>query len=116
MKVDFEFTIDEVVDGINKAVERQDNVTQQGLWEAGLAVERNAKKGSPVWTGNLRGSGYTRKDPFMDLAVEVGFYAFYAPYVHEIGPRAGGVGRKKFLEYALIETPILDILRRASRG
>jgi hypothetical protein len=49
------------------------------------------------------------------MRVEVGFGAGYAPYVHEMGPRAGGVGRKKFLQRALEETPVLEIIKRHAK-
>ena len=101
-----------VLKNIDKMVANYKKTSLAGMYAAGLEVERNAKMGAPHLTGNLRGSGYTRKDPGGAMRVEVGFHAHYAPYVHEMGPRAGGVGRKKFLQRALEEVPVREIIKR----
>lgn len=115
MKIDAEFSIDEVINNLNKQIKKIDNVTMAGLLEAGLIVERISKQGSPLKVGNLKGSGYSRKALDGSLAVEIGHYASYAPYVHELGPRQGGPGRKKFLEKALVEADVIGILTKHSK-
>jgi hypothetical protein len=91
--------------------------TQAGMLAAGLKVQRLSQQRVPVDTGNLRASAYTQKSPDAQLAVEVGYTATYAVFVHENmeqklkgKPRASGRGvywgphgQPKFLESALID-------------
>ncbi len=66
--------------------------TALGVWEAGLMLQRQAQKLSPVVTGNLKASAYTEAWRHqMGPAVEVGFTAVYAAVVHE-NPRTGTLG------------------------
>jgi hypothetical protein len=88
-----------------------------GLLEGGLLVQRNAQENVPHELGNLKGSAYTRKAMDGQLAVEVGFGADYALYVHEnVGqklkgrPRPSGLGvywgpkgKPKYLEGSLFD-------------
>ncbi len=107
---------DKVMQGVLGAVKRYKDTSFQGLYAAGLEVERKAKKGAPILTGNLRGSGYTRRDlSFAQLRVLVGFYAYYAMFVHKKGPRPGGAGRKEFLYKAMQETDVRAIVKRYQR-
>lgn len=73
--------------------------TQAGLRAGGLIVERESKKRVPIEYGNLRSSGYSRNHMSKPLAVEVGFAAVYALWVHENyemkwagKPRKSGIG------------------------
>lgn len=91
--------------------------TQAGMLAAGLKVQRLSQQRVPVDTGNLRASAYTQRSPDVQLAVEVGYTAAYALFVHEnVGqvlagqPRASGRGvywgphgQPKFLESALLD-------------
>jgi len=54
-----------------------------------------------------------------EIRVEAGYGAFYAVYVHEGGPRAGGAGEKKFFENAINSShkAVLDkVTQKAKRG
>jgi len=94
---------------------------------AGLLVEGQSNRRVPVEYGNLRGSSYARKAQDDPLAVEVGYTANYAVFVHENleqklagEPRPSGLGTywnpggPKFLERALNENrdSILAIIQR----
>lgn len=63
---------------IGKGVER-------GLKKSGLMIFREAQKEVPVDTGNLKGSGFTRKleGAGITTKVGVGYTASYGIYVHE---------------------------------
>jgi len=86
------------------------------LQTAGLLVQRRAMKYTPVEYGFLRGSAFTRKAQDGSLAVEVGFGAAYARFVHENRRmklrgkrRPSGLGtywnpgRSQFLRLAFVE-------------
>jgi hypothetical protein len=119
-----------VLDNLNHAVENIKGQTVGGLLAGGLIVQREAQKHVPVEYGNLRGSAYTRRAMDNSLAVEIGFTANYAIFVHENlnikhagEPRPSGLGvfwgpqgEPKFLEHALTNkhAEILDaIVKRA---
>lgn len=107
--------LEEIVSNLNKAVAGIEGATLAGLMEAGLQIEHSAKGRVPVDTGNLKNSGYTRKAG--KLAVEVGFTAFYAVYVHENLDARHPVGEAKFLQNAVSanEGRILEIIQRRAR-
>lgn len=65
---------------------------ETGLKKAGLAIFREAQKEVPVDTGNLKGSGFTRKikGSGYTAKVAVGYTAAYAVYVHEVLTNAHG--------------------------
>jgi hypothetical protein len=107
-----------------------EGTTMAGLMEAGLQIEGSAKRRVPVERGNLRASGYTRKAG--ELAVEVGFQAAYAVFVHENLeqklkglPRPSGLGEywgpagagPKYLQNAVTENEpgILGIIKHHAR-
>jgi hypothetical protein len=125
--------LDSVFSELNKAIGELEEVTQDGLIEAGLQIQASAQKRlrPSVVTGNLRASAYTRSDEgFVRLdsgglipeqcnpdpttaikGVEVGFTAIYAVYAHE---NIEGNRAPKFLEGAVAEnkSAILEIIRR----
>ena len=105
-------------------------ILAQGVYEAAQTIMLDAKgkgvqgTGCPVDTGNLRASGHVMPNTPDEaisgdtVSYELGFGgpagsgnqnesnwadAGYAVYVHESGPRAGGVGRRKFLTLAVQE-------------
>lgn len=104
----------EVMHNLNKEIADIVGATPGGLMAGGLIVQRAAQAGVPVEYGNLRASAFTRKAMFgggltgaLDLAsglgskpaVEVGFTASYALFVHEDmemklagKPRPSGLG------------------------
>lgn len=126
------YGLDEVLGNLNKELAGIKNRSIAGLLEGGLVVQRDAQRNVPVEYGNLRASAYTRKAQDDPQAVEVGFTAAYAVFVHEDleqtlkgKPRPSGLGTywnpggPKFLERSLRdnERAILEIVRaRASVG
>lgn len=120
---------EQVLQNMNAKINEIRGVTIGGLLAGGLVVQREAQKRVPVDTGNLRASAYTRRamEPG-EKAVEVGFEAAYAVFVHENmeqklkgerRPSGRGVfwgprGRPKFLESALYDKmdEVLAAIRR----
>lgn len=82
------------VDEMNKLLKKKTDLTLAGLKEAGLMIQREAQKIVPVESGKLRSSAYTRKAMDGRLAVEVGFSAEYALWVHENMDVNGGYPRR----------------------
>lgn len=107
--------VEEALINLNREVENIKDRTVAGLLAGGLIIQREAQQNVPVEYGNLRGSAYTRKAMGNANAVEVGFTAAYALYVHENleqtlkgQPRPSGLGvywgpngGPKFLERAV---------------
>ena len=108
--------LQEVLANLNARAEAIEGATVAGLYAAGLHLEARAKPLAPVDTGNLRGSGYTRKAS--EDTVEVGFSAAYAIYVHENLEAHHPVGQAKFLEAPLREDAdlMLEIIANTARG
>jgi bacteriophage HK97-gp10 putative tail-component len=106
---------DAVLKNLNREIAGIEGRTLAGLLEAGLLIERESKPLVPVDTGNLRGSGYTRKSG--ELEVEVGYSAAYAVFVHEDLEAHHKVGQAKFLEQAVHENAgkVLDIVRNRAK-
>lgn len=90
---------DEVMRNLNREVRAIKTRTLAGLMAAGLLIERESKPLVPVDTGNLKNSGYTRKAGAR--AVEVGYAAAYAVYVHENLEAHHDNGQAKFLQVAV---------------
>lgn len=108
--------LDTVLRNLNREIEGIEGRTIGGLLAGGLIIQGQAQKNVPVEYGNLRASAYTRKAMDDAQAVEVGFTAAYAIYVHENmeqklkgQPRPSGLGEywspggPKFLERAVTE-------------
>lgn len=98
-----------------KSVEKR---TQAGMWRAAMMIKRYSMQLTPVDTGNLKGSAYTqaitiRRSP----AIEIGYTAAYALYVHEIDRTHKSPTQWKFLETALKEKrkEVLEILARSAK-
>ena len=128
--------LQEVLENLNKQVEGIEGRSMDGLFDAGLQIQRAAQKDlrASVVTGNLRASAYTRRtgefvrmddsqldrsqsapDPSGQIpnGVEVGFTANYGIYVHE-----NMEGRSpKFLERPLRrnQKQIIEIIRRRAK-
>jgi len=76
---------------------------QKGLTRAGLLLQRESQKITPVDTGNLKNSAFTRRfgSGWASMVV-VGFTAAYAVYVHERTDLQHKKGKEaKFLEKAM---------------
>ena len=84
---------------LNKAAYDRKKATMRGLLKAGLILQADAQRRTPVDTRNLRGSAYTRKNG--DAAVDVGYTAAYAVFVHEDLEAKHTNGEAKFLENAI---------------
>lgn len=77
--------LDETLKNLNDRLDAIPNKSMRGLLAGGLLVQRDAQKRVPVEYGVLRQSAFTRKamNERAVKAVEVGFTAAYAPFVHE---------------------------------
>lgn len=77
--------LEDVLQNLGEEVQKLKGTTMSGLLAAGLILQRQSQVNlkPSVITGNLRGSAFTRKAPLTPLAVETGFTAVYAPFVHE---------------------------------
>lgn len=106
--------LEEVLDNLHEHIAQIKGKTMAGLFEAGLKIERVSKQRTPVDTGNLKASTFTRKAPSGALNVQIGYTAAYAVFVHEDMEAAHAVGQPKFLESALNDNQanILEIIRR----
>lgn len=105
-----------IVEEMNKQVGKIRTRTRAGVMSALLVVKRDSVKMTPVDTGNLRASCYT--DIFLTVkgvVGEIGYTAYYAPYVHEIDKKYRKSGTSwKFLEKALIQNKekIIQIIKQ----
>lgn len=89
--------------------------TTRGITKALLKIKRESIKMTPVNTGNLRGSCYTDTfRTFKGPIGEIGYTAYYAPYVHETNRAYRAKGTSwKFLEKALMQNKktIINIIK-----
>lgn len=120
--------MEEVLRGLNNEIQELKLRSISGLLKAGLLVQADAQRRVPVEYGNLRASAYTRRAQADPNAVEIGFEAAYALFVHEnvdpkwkglprrsgLGSYWGPKGEPKFLEKALQRNrgKIMDILKK----
>lgn len=112
--------MDETLERLNDRLRAIDGSTLKGFLTAGLKVQRLAQQRVPVEYGKLKASAYTRKHYRLEqgsMAVEIGFSALYAIFVHENmeaklygqerpsgkGDYWGPHGQPKFLESAVRE-------------
>lgn len=106
--------MDKVLGNLNRAIEDIKGRSYAGLLKAGLFVQGESQKETPVDTGALKSSAYTQGIQKGDNPiVEIGYTAFYAPFVHEINKNYR-VGNWQFLRNALAKNDgkILDIIRQ----
>lgn len=108
-------TLAVVLGNLNREIGNIENRSSAGLMAAGLLVQRGAQQRVPVLTGNLKGSAYTRKVAGRQPAVEVGFTAAYAIFVHENLETRHDNGEAKFLENSLNDNR-KQILALIARG
>jgi hypothetical protein len=107
--------LEKILGNLDKEIERIEGLSMDGLLEAGFKVLGVAQERTPVDTGNLKGSGFVRKEG--KLSVSIGFGAAYAIYVHEDLEAKHTTGQAKFLESALRDNrdAILTILQMKAR-
>jgi hypothetical protein len=119
--------LSEVLKNLNREIKEIEGKTMAGLLAGGLVIQGEAQRRVPVEYGNLRGSAYTRKAQDGGLAVEVGFTAAYALFVHEnleqklqgiprpsgLGDYWGPAGEPKFLERAAADksSQVVEMVR-----
>ena len=91
--------LNRVMSNLSRSVSKIEGATVGGLLAGGLIIQGEAQRRVPVHYGKLRASAYTRKSPKRKEAVEVGFSAAYALWVHENlqaklrgQPRKDGIG------------------------
>lgn len=124
----------QVQQNLNKEIAAIKGRTVGGLLAAGLIIQADAQRRVPVEYGKLRQFAFTRKAQNNPQAVEVGFSADYAVYVHEnlqqklkgkprpsgLGVYWGPQGEPKFLERAANakRDEVVDAVRKhaAQRG
>lgn len=123
--------LQEVLRQLNREIGEIESASLKGLLKAGLIVQADAQRTVPVEYGNLRASAYTRRAQKDAKAVEIGFEAAYALFVHEnleqkwkgrprtsgLGSYWGPKGTPKFLEKALTKNKsvILDLLTKEAK-
>lgn len=114
---------DEVMRNLNEQINGIKDRSVAGLLEAGLKIEARSNQRVPREYGNLAASSYARKAQDGGMAVEIGYTAEYALYVHEDlemslkgEPRPSGLGvywgpngENKFLEKTLRENQDLIV-------
>jgi hypothetical protein len=100
---------DKVLKNLNSELSKIKMVTKARLYTCGLLVKGRSVKITPIKYGNLRGSAYVTpvEETARGATVEIGYTAYYAPYVHEMPTTynytKAGTG-PKFLEKALRES------------
>lgn len=72
-----------VLKNLNREIDAIEGKSTAGLLAGGLMIQGEAQRRVPREYGNLVGSAYTRKAQDDPNAVEVGFTAEYAVWVHE---------------------------------
>lgn len=93
--------VDQVLANIDKLQEQIGSGFKKGLTRAALYLQAASQKLTPVDTGTLRASAFTRvTGSGLAAKATVGYTAFYALFVHELvemklkgQPRPGGRGR-----------------------
>lgn len=122
---------DEVMRNLNEQINGIKDRSMAGLLEAGLKVEARSNERAPNHLGNLAGTSYARKAQDGSLAVDIGYEATYAIYLHEnlemklkgeprpdgLGVYWGPNGENKFLEKTLRENTdlILQIIQQRAK-
>lgn len=114
---------DRVMKNLNDQINGIKERSMAGLLEAGLKIEARSNQRVPREYGNLAASSYARKAQDGGMAVEIGYTAEYALYVHEdlemslkgearpsgLGVYWGPNGENKFLEKTLRENQDLIV-------
>ena len=110
---------EEVLRNLKRALDRVREGARAGLEEAGRLIEERSRARTPVATGALRDSAYTAagETAASDPAVEVGYTAAYAAFVHEDLEARHETGEAKFLERAVQESEddVVRIVRERAR-
>lgn len=102
--------MDEVLENLNREIAKIEGASTAGLLDAGFQIQALSQSRTPVEFGFLKASAFTRKEG--DMKVHVGYTAAYALYVHENLEATHTNGQAKFLESALREIDVLEIVRK----
>jgi hypothetical protein len=124
--------LDSVMRKLNHEIGQIKKRTVTGLLGGGFVILAQAQRWVPVEYGKLRASGYARQAQRDPNAVEVGFSASYAIFVHEnieqklkgmkrpsgLGRYWGPQGRPQFLTAAVKakQAEVLRIIARDAKG
>jgi len=106
-----------VLANINRQVSAIKNRTRAGLWDGALIIQARSMELTPHDTGHLKGSTYAVIINTQDgSGAEIGYTAFYAPFVHEIDKNYK-VGQWKFLATAMQQKrkEVLEAIRKRAR-
>jgi hypothetical protein len=108
--------LEKILSNLSRKIDRIEKRSKEGLLAAGLMIQAEAQKMTPVDDGFLKASAYTRRTPENKSIVEIGFSQNYALYVHEDLEAHHTVGEAKFLEKAIRENRAgaLHIIRQAA--
>ena len=111
---------DDISKNLNKELKRIIGATRRGMLKAGHFISLKSKEGTPVDTGNLRGSTYVSEgtDVKGNPIIEVGLTAEYAVAVHENLEVKYVTGSAKFLQRAVNDNrkKIRDLVVSEIRG
>lgn len=103
--------IGNVLANLNASIRKIEGATEEGLFAAGLFVQGESQKITPVKLGELHNRAFTK--PNGPMRVSVGYTAEYAAFVHEMPATFNftkiGTG-PKFLEKA-VKNNIPQILK-----
>jgi hypothetical protein len=90
----FEEGIKVIMSNLNKEIDKIEGRTRAGMLAGGLVIERESNQHVPREYGDLVNSSYVRKAMDDEDAVEIGYSASYAVYVHEnLEPKHAGEPR-----------------------
>ncbi len=92
-------TTNQVSENCKRIAKAMPLLARLALYRAGLFVQAEAQKRTPVDTGYLRASAKTRMEN--DYAVLISYDAAYAIFVHERTNLRHKVGEAKFLQNAI---------------
>lgn len=103
--------LDTVLSNLNREIQGIKDRSMASLIRSGLRIQRVSQQRTPVDTGNLRASAFTRREGFN---VQIGYTAAYALFVHEDMEAHHKTGQAKFLETAFNDemAGVLESIRK----
>lgn len=111
--------LNQVLANLNKEINGIKARTVAGMTELTLSVKRGSVQRTPIDTGNLRGSAFSKvEEEGTKIIGTVGYTAFYALYVHEMPANYNfNQGENKFLEKSLLEhgVKVIPTLQKHAR-
>lgn len=103
--------LNKVLLNLNKEIQGIALRTKAGVRAAALKVKADSVRFTPIDKGNLRASAYVNSGDsvLMGPYAEIGYTAFYAPFVHEISKNYTK-GGWKFLQRAVIKNRLVILM------